>query len=53
MYIDKVKKLIKVSDMDSGSPTVLVAADTAGNSGSSNSSEAYVQVEMMMMMIMM
>ena len=44
-YINEVKKLMKLSDTDSGSLTVLVVADTAGNSGSSNSKEAYVQVE--------
>ena len=44
-YIDKIKKLMKLSDTDSGSPTVSVAADTAGNSGSNSSKEAYVQVE--------
>ena len=36
---------MKLSDTDLGSPTVSVAADTAGNSGSSSSKEAYVQVE--------
>ena len=36
---------MKLSDTDSGSPTVSVAADTAGNSDSSSSKEAYVQVE--------
>ena len=33
-YIGKVKKLLKLSDLDSGSPTVSVAADTAGGSSS-------------------
>ena len=38
---------MKLSDKNSGTPTpnVSVAADTAGNSGSSNSEETHVQVD--------
>ena len=44
-YIDKVKKLMKLSDTDSGSPTASVVADTAGTSGDDNSKKVHIRVE--------